>query len=176
VRPSRILKIYYAVTLAVGIILTIPLAHWVQIQEVGVRGGIIMTLCWNVLFVMLLPMVMDWGERHYFKARFMQIEEIASSNPELAAVIKEQCQKLHIPGCRFAVVSSTNAELFSYGVWGRNPRLVVSESLLSPEEKSKIIPSIEAELNRFSRTEPTIVYVGFAFLQLAVQFLLLHVH
>ncbi len=172
VTPSRILKLYYAATFAVGILLTIPLAYWVDIQEVGVRGSIIMTLCWNVLFVMLLPMVMDWGERHYFKARFMQIEEVAGTNPELASVIDAQCKKLHIFGCRFAVVNSANTELFSYGVWGRNPRLVISQSFLSAAEKAKIIPSIEAELHRFRRTEPTLVFFCFAAVQIIFQYLL----
>jgi hypothetical protein len=170
VTPSRILKIYYGVTFAVGLVLSLPMAHWVTTQEVGVRGGILMTVSWNILFVMLLPMIMDWAEHHYFKARFLQIEEIASKNPELAAVIKEQCTRLHIAGCRFAVVESGPNELFSYGVWGRNPRLVVSESQLSQAEQTKMIPSIEAELQKFRKTEPTKVFIAFAVVQLLVQY------
>jgi hypothetical protein len=172
VTPSRILKIYYTVTFTIGIILTVPLAFLVQTTEVGGRGAAIMTLSWNVLFVMLLPIIMDIGERMYYKARFVQLEEIATNNPELAAVIKERCETLHIAGCRFAVIDSVDTEVFSYGLWRNNPRLVVPQLLLSNEQAS-VIPSIEKELVRFSKTEPTLIFMGFAVAQIALQHLLM---
>lgn len=168
--PSRILKTYYAVTFIVGALLTIPLAFLVHTTEVGSRGAAIMTLSWNILFVMLLPIIMDISERMYFKARFMQLEEIATNNPELAAVINEKCKTLHIAGCRFAVVDSPDTEVFSYGLWRNNPRLVVPELMLSKEGQSAI-PSVEKELMRFSKTEPTLIFFGFALAQVALQHL-----
>lgn len=174
-RPSRVLKIYYLLTFAIGILLTLPVAHWVQTQELGGRGAAGMTLCWNVLFIMLLPLVMDWGERRYFKARFLALEEVAETNPELATVIKEQCQKLNLPNLRFAVVDTTD-EMFSYGLWRNNPRLVVSDKFLA-EDKSKIIPSIEAELTRFTSQDHTFVFLAFTIVQLMLlQMLIAFVH
>ncbi|HEY9680902.1 MAG TPA: hypothetical protein V6C86_04905 [Oculatellaceae cyanobacterium] len=170
--PSRILKVYYAVTFAIGIIFTVPLAFLVQTTEVGARGAAIMTLSWNVLFVMLLPIIMDIGERMYYKARFVQLEEIAANNPELAAVIEDRCKSLHIAGCRFAVIDSVDTEVFSYGLWRNNPRLVVPELLLT-NEQTNVIPSIEKELLRFSRTEPTLIFLGFAVAQIALQHMLM---
>jgi Zn-dependent protease with chaperone function len=155
-----------------GVLLTIPLAHWMNTLEVGVRGSAIMILTWNILFVMLLPMVMDYSERKYFKARFVQLEEIAASNPELAKIINERCKTLHIGSCRFAVIDSPQTEIFSYGVWGRNPRLVVPNSLLADAQEPQVIPSIERELTRFSRREPTIIFLGFAVLQFGLLHLL----
>jgi hypothetical protein len=173
VTPSRILKIYYALAFIVGAALTIPLAHFVHINEVGARGGAIMTLSWNILFVMLLPIIMDISERIYFKARFVQLEELAAQNPELAAVINERCKTLHIAGCRFAVISSAETEVFSYGLWRNNPRLVVPELLLEKEQPTGI-PSVERELTKFSKTEPTLIFLAFAIVQVLLQQALIH--
>ena len=167
-RPSRVLKAYYLVTFVVGMLMTFPVAHWVQVHEVGARGGAIMTLCWNVLFVMLLPLVMDWGERRYFKARFIALEEVAETNPELANVITEQCRKLSIPGLRFAVVDSNADELFSYGLWRTNPRLVVPGSYLSQPAETTVVPSVEAELSRFASQDHTFVFLLFTIVQVIV--------
>jgi hypothetical protein len=162
-----VLKIYYITTFVIGTLLTLPVAHWVQVQEVGARGAAIMALCWNVLFVMVLPLVMDWAERRYFKARFMALEEVAKTNPELASVISEQCKKLSIPGLRFAVVdTATSEELFSYGLWRHNPRLVVPGTFLSSEPKTNVIPSVEAELSRFATQDHTFVFLIFTGIQI----------
>jgi Zn-dependent protease with chaperone function len=147
--------------------MTVPVAHWVQIHEVGARGGSIMTLCWNVLFIMILPLVMDWGERRYFKARFVALEEVAQTNPELANVISEQCRKLSIPGLRFAVIDTPSEELFSYGLWRTNPRLVVPGSYLSQPQPT-VIPSVEAELSRFASQDHTVVFLLFTIIQVIV--------
>ena len=172
-RPSRILKIYYVATLIIGVLCTFPLARCVQVHELGGRGAALMTLCWNVLFVMILPLVMDWAESHYFKARFMQLEEVAKDNPELAAVISEQCQKLSIPGFRFAVIDAPTAELFTYGLWRSNPRLVLTSTLLSKEQQARTIPSIEAELHKFAHQDHTFVFLVFTGFQIMLQQLLI---
>jgi hypothetical protein len=130
----------------------------------------IMTLCWNVLFTMILPLVMDWAETRYFKARFMQLEEVAQDNPELAAFITDQCQKLSIPGFRFAIVDDSSDELFSYGLWRSNPRVVLPKDFLTAEQRSRTIPSIEAELSRFASQDHTFVFVLFTGLQIVLQF------
>jgi len=172
-RPSLILKIYYICTCLAGLIFTIPLAHAVQTHELGARGAMIMTLCWNVLFTMILPLVMDWGETRYFKARFMQIEEVAQTNPELAAFITEQCKKLSIPGFRFAIIDDSSDEMFSYGLWRSNPRMVLPKDFLTVEQRSRTIPSIEAELARFASQDHTFVFLFFTGIQIMVQHLLI---
>lgn len=174
-RPSRVLKIYYLTTFVIGTLLTMPVAHWVQTQELGGRGAAGMTLCWNVLFIMLLPLVLDWGERRYFKARFMALEEVAKTNPELASLVSEQCKKLNLPNLRFAIIDTAD-EMFSYGLWRNNPRLVVSGNLLS-EDNSKVIPSIEAELTRFTSQDHTFVFLAYTVVQLMLlQILIAFVH
>jgi len=124
-----------------------------------------MALCWNVLFIMVLPLVMDWAERRYFKARFMALEEVAKTNPELANFISAHCKKLSIPGLRFAVVDSNADEMFSYGLWRHNPRLVVPGSFLSEESKTTVIPSVEAEISRFAHQDHTFIFLLFTIVQ-----------
>jgi hypothetical protein len=143
----------------------------IQTHDLGVKGAAITTLTWNVLFVMLLPMVMDWCESYYFKARFMKLEEIANTNPELANVISKQCEDLSIPGVRFAVVDNAPEDLFSYGLWRMNPRLVISGKLL--DKRVSLVPSIEAELSRFATQDHTFVFVLFAIVQIIMQQLLI---
>jgi Zn-dependent protease with chaperone function len=172
-RPSRILKVYYLATLIAGLLFTFPVAQMVQQHELGARGAAILTLCWNVLFIMVLPLVMDWAESRYFKARFMQLEEVAKDNPELAAVITEQCKKLSIPGFRFAVIDTNSEELFSYGLWRSNPRVVLPVSFLTADQKSRTIPSIEAELTRFASQDHTFVFLLFTVVQVMLQHLLI---
>jgi Zn-dependent protease with chaperone function len=172
-RPSRILKVYYLATLIAGLLFTVPVAQMVQQHELGARGAAILTLCWNVLFIMVLPLVMDWAESRYFKARFMQLEEVAKDNPELAAVITEQCKKLSIPGFRFAVIDTNSEELFSYGLWRSNPRVVLPISFLTVDQKSRTIPSIEAELTRFASQDHTFVFLLFTVVQVMLQHLLI---
>ncbi len=149
------------------------MARCVAIGEIGARGSAILTLCWNVLFVMLLPMVLDWAERRYFKARFVALEDIAKTNPELASMIGEHCKKLSLPGLRLAVVDTTSEELFSYGLWRTNPRLIIPDALLQQTDKAQAIPSIEAELSRFANQDHTLVFLIFTAIQCIIQQLLL---
>lgn len=172
-KPSTVLGIYYLTTFVIGAGLAFPVARCVAIGEIGARGSAILTLCWNVLFVMLLPMVLDWAERRYFKARFVALEDIAKSNPELALMIGEHCKKLSLPGLRLAVVDTTSDELFSYGLWRTNPRLIIPDALLTKSDKALAIPSIEAELSRFANQDHTLVFLIFTAIQCIIQQLLL---
>jgi len=175
VRPSQVLTIYYVITFAIGVLLTIPTALWVAENEVGARGAAIMTLCWNVLFTMILPLVLDWSERTHCKARFVELEEVAATNPELAAAITEQCKKLSLPGLRLAVVDTPTDEVFSYGIWGNNPRLILPDNLLKSGEKTVVMPSIEAELTRFASQDHTTVFLLYTVLQILLQHVLLSI-
>jgi hypothetical protein len=169
VRPSKVLSIYYAIAFAIGIALSLPVAFFLNIDEVGARGAALMTLSWNVLFIMILPLVLDWSERRHCKVRFLELEEIANANPELADAISEQCLKMQIPKLRLAVASQPSDELFSYGLWGYNPRLILPDNLLESRERTVIIPSIEAELTRFASQDNTIVFLLFTIIQIVFQ-------
>jgi Zn-dependent protease with chaperone function len=174
--PSRVLKIYYASSFAAGVLLTFFLTHWVATKDVGPRGAAIITACLNVLLIMLLPLVLDWAESKYFKARFIMLEEVAKTNPELASILQEQCQRLAIPNLRLAIVQSSSKELFSYGLWRNNPRLVLSESFLEIEQVNRMIPSIEAELIRFSNQDMPLIFLMFGIVQEMLLLVLLVTH
>ena len=163
--PFKILKTYYWITLASGLLFTLPLSHWVRLDEVGARGAFVLILCWNVLFMMLLPLVLDWAERRYLNARFMALEEVASSNPQLAEVLRERCKKMSIPGLKLVVIESQLEELVSYGIWKSNPRIIVPTILLEEGNEQQAITSVEQELARFSRREHDVVYLLFAAIQ-----------
>jgi len=164
-----VLTIYYALTFGLGLALAIPVAYWMQSKEIGAWGAILVTLSWNVLFVMILPLVLDWSERKHCKARFLELEEISGRNPELAAVISEHCKKLSIASLRLAVVDQPAEELFSYGLWGHNARLILPEQLLSVSEQGLAFPSIEAELTRFSSQDHTMIFLLFAIMQIVAE-------
>jgi len=163
--PSRVLKIYYASSFAAGVVLTLFLTHWVATKDVGPRGAAIITACLNVLLIMLLPLVLDWAERKYFKARFVVLEEVARTNPELASILQSQCQRLALPNLKLAIVESPSKELFSYGMWRNNPRLVVSDSFLNVEQVNRMIPSIEAELTRFANQDMPLIFLMFGIVE-----------
>ncbi|MBZ0187077.1 MAG: hypothetical protein K8F91_12590 [Candidatus Obscuribacterales bacterium] len=171
--PSKILTTYYLATFSFGVVLTLLVTHFVDVNELGTRGAGGLIFCWNVLFIMLLPLVLDWAERRYLKARFLALEEVAKSNPELAEILKVQCQKLSIADLKLAIVDTKSDELFSYGLWGSNPRLMVPGNLLNPENETKIIPSIEAELTRISRRDHTVIFFMFAACQVGLFVVLL---
>lgn len=161
--PSRLLKIYYVATLLMGLIMTVPVAQWVRADELGHRGAFALILCWNVLCLMLLPLVIDWLEQRYLRARFVALQEIARDNPALAEVITKQCEALSINSLKFAVVDTPSEELVSYGLWRSNPRLIVPDAFLKPENQEKAIPSVEAELARFiKRDDNTVIFLIFA--------------
>lgn len=175
VRPSRVLTIYYAAAFLLGVLLTFCVALLVANDELGMRGAAVMTLTWNVFFVMILPLVLDWSERSHFKARFLQLEEVAATNPELAAALNEQCEKLAIRRLRLAVIDTPEEEVFSYGLWGDNPRLVISGEFFNSHEKERIVPSIEAELTRFRSQDHSIVFLLFTVFQIVMQQLVISV-
>ncbi len=161
--PSRILKIYYVSTFLLGLMMSVPVSQWVKANELGTRGAFGLILCWNVLCLMLLPLILDWLERRYLKARFVTITEIAGANPRLAEVISKQCEQLHINSLKFAVVDTPSDEVISYGLWRSNPRLLVPGALLKPENQEIAIPSVEAELARFiKRDDNTVIFLIFA--------------
>jgi hypothetical protein len=72
---------------------------------------------------------------------------------------------------RFAVVDNAPEDLFSYGLWRMNPRLVISGKLL--DKRVSLVPSIEAELSRFATQDHTFVFVLFAIVQIIMQQLLI---
>jgi hypothetical protein len=149
--------------------LTILTAFLQARGELGARGGAIVTLCWNVLFILILPLVLDWSESKHCKARFLKLEEVAASNPELAAVLSEQCAKHSLSKLCLAVVDTPSEEVFSYGLAGSNPRLVVSGTFFNEHERSRMVPSIEAELARVKGQGQTVIFLLFTVLQVALQ-------
>jgi hypothetical protein len=173
-RPSRVLRLYCAASFAAGLLASLPLALMVHEKELSLNSSAVLTLSLNCFFLMILPLVLDWSERKYFKARFVQLEELAQTNPELKAILDQQCQKWSLPGLRLAAVDMPVGETFTYGLWRQNPRLVVPESWLrAAAPTGEIIPSIEIELSRFAKRDVTFVYLGFCAVQVLLQFCLL---
>lgn len=168
-KPSTVLKAYYAGTFALGVGLSMLVGAQLHTHEIGIRGAALTTLCWNVAFMMILPLVLDWSQYRYFKAKFMQLEEIAKCNPDLASLLENKCQELALPKLRLAVVEGPVKEVFSYNLWGHNPRLVVPKTVLDPNESAKILPSVEAELGVFVNQDQTIMFLIFASVQVLIQ-------
>ena len=104
------------------------------------------------------------------------LEEVAQTNPELASILQEQCKRLAIPNLRLAIVQSPSIELFSYGLWRNNPRLVLSDSFLDVEQVNRMIPSIEAELIRFSNQDMPLMFLMFGIVQEMLLLVLLVSH
>jgi hypothetical protein len=173
-RPSKVLGFYCAIACAIGVMLALFVTVLVRQDEVGRYGATILTASWNVLMLMVLPMVLDWSERKYFNARFLQLEELAETNPELKAILDEQCRKLSLPGLRLAAVDTVDTETFTYGLWRQNPRLVVPSAWLQTVDQSQIIPSIEIQLSRFAKRDVSLVFLGFFILQVSLEQVLLH--
>ncbi len=167
---------YYAVTGLLGLALTALMCVLVFRDEIGPGGATVMALTWNVFFAMILPLVLDWAERSYFHARFLKLEEVSASNPELAAALSEQCEKLSIEKLRLAVVDSPADEVFGYALWGSNPRLIMSGSILKAQEKAQIVPSIEAELTRLRSQDHTMVFLLFTVFQVVLEQAAMAVH
>lgn len=168
-KSSKILRVYLASSCVLGLALTAMTVVYLKQGEIGQSAAFILPFCWNVLFMLILPLVLDWSEQKYLKARFLQLEDVAKDNPELKAYLDQQCQKLAVSNIRVAVVDSAVEETFSYGLLRYNPRIIVPSKLLSDEEKAKIIPSIENELNKFKKQEVSLYFAAFTFAQLALQ-------
>jgi Zn-dependent protease with chaperone function len=168
-KPSRIMRLYLTTTCLVGILLTAATSVLLKTSIIEMNAALILPLCWNVLFMLILPLVLDWSEQKYLKARFLQLEELAQDNPELKNYLEQQCEKLALAKIKVAVIDSPVEETFSYGLLRYNPRLIVSSSMLSDTEKAKAIPSIESELNRFAKQEVSLYFIGFTVLQIVVQ-------
>lgn len=173
---NKILRIYLGATFVVGVLFSAAVAHLTQIGEIENHSGAVLPLCWNVLFMLILPLVLDWSEQKYLKARFLELEDIAKENPELKAYLDNQCAKLHVESIKLAVVDSTVDEPFSYGLWRYNPRLIVPKSALSAAEVTKAIPSIEVELSKFARQGVTLTYFTFTIVQTILLYALQQFH
>lgn len=171
-KPSRIMRLYLTASCLVGVLLTAATSILLKNSIIEMNAALILPLCWNVLFMLILPLVLDWSEQKYLKARFLQLEELAQDNPELKNYLDQQCEKLALAKIKIAVVDSPAHETFSYGLLRYNPRLIVSSSMLSDAEKAKAIPSIESELNRFAKQEVSLYFIAFTVLQVVVQQLL----
>jgi hypothetical protein len=170
------LRVYCAVCFAIGLLVSVPLANLVHVHELTQNAAAILTLCLNVLLLLVSPLVLDWSERKYFKARFVQLEELAQTNPELKAILEQKCEQLSLPGLRLAAVESASSESFVYGLWKHNPRLVVPASWLqpNPEESARIVPSIEVELNKFAKRDVSFIFLLFVAVQVAMQYALVN--
>jgi hypothetical protein len=174
-KPNKILRIYLGVSFAVGLLFSAAVAHMTQVGEIELHSGAVLPLCWNVFFMLILPLVLDWSEQKYLKARFLGLEEVAQGNPELKAYLDSQCEKLRVESIRVGVIDAPVEEPFSYGLWRYNPRLIVPKSILSSEETARAIPSIELELSKFARQNVTLSFFTFTIVQILAQYCLLKV-
>lgn len=174
-KPSTVLSVYCLSTFVVGLFLAALTAYGVHQHVFGSNGAALTALCWNLVFVMILPLVLDASEQKYFKARFLQLEEVAKTNPELASMLNEQTKKMSVPNLRLAVVDSPHHQVFGYSLWGINPRLIIPNCLLGKQDVKVLIPSIEAEFNRFNSQDHTVVFLLFTAVQIALQQFLLTV-
>jgi hypothetical protein len=173
-RPARILKIYCATCFLIGVVSCVFLGVLVHEAQLGFKGAAVLTLCINVLLLMILPLVIDWSERKYFKARFVQLEELAETNPQLKALLDERCRRLALPGLRLAAVDTQGSELLIYGVWRQNPRLVLpARWLTDASAEQNIIPSIELQLNRFVKRDLTFLFFAFCAVQVVLEYLII---
>ncbi len=170
-KPNKILRIYLGVSFCIGLLFSAAVAFLAKTGEIETHAGAVLPLCWNVLFMLILPLVLDWSEQKYLKARFLELEELARDNPELKAYLDQQCTKLRVDCIRLAVVDAPVDEPFSYGLWRYNPRLIVPKSVLSIEETARAIPSIEMELSRFARQRVTLQFFTFTIVQVIAQYL-----
>lgn len=172
---SKVLRNYYIATFLMGLVMLAPMAYGLKTNDVGMKGAYAVILCFNVLCFLLLPLIMDWTERVYFKARFLALEEVAEKSPQLAKAVSEQCEQLSLNSVKFAVVEVAHGDnanelenhekqLSSYGLWRSNPRVVLSQKLLDPANTSAA-PSVLAELNRFSKNNTIPVFMAFALVQ-----------
>lgn len=168
-KPSKILRVYLSTSGMIGLLLTALTVYSLKSGEIGPGAALILPVCWNVLLMLVLPLVLDWSEQKYLKARFLQLEDVAKDNPELKACLEQQCQKLAVSNIRLAVVDSQVDETFSYGLLRYNPRIIVPSSLLNLEDKTKAIPSIENELSRFARQEISLYFIAFIVVQILLQ-------
>ncbi|MBY0548913.1 MAG: hypothetical protein K2W95_16700 [Candidatus Obscuribacterales bacterium] len=175
-KPNKILRIYLIASFVVGSLFSAAVAYMASVGEIETQAGAVLPLCWNVLFMLILPLVLDWSEQKYLKARFLEIEDLARENPELKAYLDKQCQRLHVETIKLAVVDSPVSEPFSYGLWRYNPRLIVPSSTLSAEDVTKAIPSIEVELSRFARQGVTLSFFTFTIVQTIVLYALQQIH
>lgn len=171
---SKVLRNYYIATFLLGIVMLLPMAVGLKTNDVGMKGAYAVILCFNVLCFLLLPLIMDWTERVYFKARFLALEEVAEKSPQLAKAVSEQCEQLSLNSVKFAVVEvaagdsehefAQDKQLSSYGLWRTNPRVVLTNRLLDPSNLNAA-PSVLAELNRFSKNNSIPVFIAFAAIQ-----------
>lgn len=173
-KPNKILRIYLGASFVVGLLFSVAVAFLTKSGEIETHSGAVLPLCWNVLFMLILPLVLDWSEQKYLKARFLELEEVARDNPELKAYLDQQCAKLQVETIRLAVVDAPVDQPFSYGLWKYNPRLIVPKSALSTDETARAIPSIELELSRFARQSVTLTFFTFTVVQVLAQYLFQH--
>jgi hypothetical protein len=167
--PPKILRAYLWSSCLLGFLLTGLTVFLLNRGEIGFSAAFLLPVSWNVLFMLILPLVLDWSEQKYLHARFLQLEEVARNNPELKNCLDRQCQKLSVSSIRLAVVDTNGEETFSYGLMRYNPRVIVPASMMTSDEKSRAIPSIENELNRFARQETSLYFLSFLFSQIALQ-------
>src|SRR5579883_3087377 len=111
-KPSRILRVYLLTSGMIGLLLTVLTIYFLKSGEITPGAALILPVCWNVLLMLILPLVLDWSEQKYLKARFLQLEDVAKENPELKACLEQQCQKLAVSNIRLAVVDSQVDETF----------------------------------------------------------------
>lgn len=168
-KPSKVLRTYLFISCASGLLLALAAAFFLRKGDLELPAALILPLFWNVLLMLILPLVLDWSERKYFKARFICLEELAKTNPELKSYLETQCEKHAVSELRLALLDSSTVEPCSYGLWRYNPRLIVSQSILLPEQAAKIMPGIEMELNKFARQEISFLFVVFTVIQIVIQ-------
>ncbi len=168
-QPSRSLNIYLLATFLTGVALSTATVAWVGDGEITAGGAAVLTLTWNVFFLMVLPLVLDWSQRKYFKARALDMKQLSSEHPEIAQAISQECERHSLPGLKMAVVDSVNDEIFSYGLPGVRPRIIISNGMLESAQERMIIPSIEEEIERSARHDQTTIFLLFAAIQIVGQ-------
>jgi Zn-dependent protease with chaperone function len=167
-KPNQLLSIYFTSAFFIGIGLSAMLAHLESTKAVGILGGAVLTTCWNVFFLMILPLVQDWAQHNYCRARFIPLEEVKTTNPQLANILQNLSKRFSLGNLKLAIADVKADAPLSYGLLGSNPRLIVPQQMLDNLTTTSE-ESLEDELYHLTQQDHTLMFFMFTALQIIVQ-------
>jgi Zn-dependent protease with chaperone function len=138
-------RLIFASVLTLGILASFVffvfylIAFWANIIDFTML--VVFTFITNLVLWLVSPTITDWVQGFFYKVRWVSLEEFSGEHTEVAAFLKQVCEKHNITIPRLRIIEDANPTAYCYGSYPNNARIVMSEGIfkyLDVEEQKAV--------------------------------------
>ncbi|HVN65291.1 MAG TPA: M48 family metalloprotease [Methanomicrobiales archaeon] len=156
----------FSLTLLAGFLAAILLSflYFFDLIDVPLLFGL--TILINLVLWLLGPTISDWIYRHFYKMRWISMDELRQLSPASAAIVTLVCGKYRFRVPRLGIIPDNNPNAFTYGSGRWNGRVVITEGILKYLDENERASVYGHELGHIKNRDFIVMTIASTLLQL----------